>query len=629
MALKKNTFPQVRSLFLIVNISFVFALRVMAQTGIAVPTMSHCDTQVQTFMTNYQIPGVTFAVAKNGKLVYMRAFGNANQAGTEPTQPYHMFRIASISKPITSIAIMKLIEAGQLSLNDKPFGPGGILNVDPYFANANITDGRVYNITIQNLLEHSAGWHRDLPMTPSPLPPYPWGYGTSDPISFPLHVTQTLGEVNPVSRRAMIKFSIQRGLTFAPGTVFSYSNIGYLVLGEVIEKKTGMSYENYVKQHILTPIGIHDIRLGKNLLADKQEREGEYTAPAQNTTLSAYGTGQFVPWQYGGWSLEAMDAHGGWIATARDLVRLLTAVDNFPSRPDILATSTIQTMTTPFLNNYSFAYAKGWGVNSAGTWWHGGSLDGSYGEMVRTNGQSTWAVIMNKRLMSSAFTQAVSNLGWNCVNGTTTFPTHDLFDVPSQSASAMNFANITSNSMTVNWTNGDGDGRVLVMRAGAVPHKFPLDGVDYSPGHDLGGGNIIVYNGTGSAANVSGLAGNTNYQFRLYEYKKNVEAGGYALYQLGNLADGSQTTLDPNASVNVGGRVLTGNGLSIRSARVDLIDSSGNTRTTLTNQLGYYLFEQTAAGTYTVRVNSRRYRFETKTLTVAGEINDLNFFGLE
>jgi CubicO group peptidase (beta-lactamase class C family) len=85
----------------------------------------------------------------------MRAFGTANQAGTELTQPYHMFRIASVSKPITSIAIMKLIENGQLSLSDKVFGPGGILNADPYFANANVTDSRVYNITIQNLLEHS------------------------------------------------------------------------------------------------------------------------------------------------------------------------------------------------------------------------------------------------------------------------------------------------------------------------------------------------------------------------------------------------------------------------------------------------------------------------------------------
>ena len=521
---------------------FAFALPIFAQTGIPVGSMNQCDTQMQTFLNNYQIPGATFAISKNGKLIYMRAFGTANQTGTEATQPYHMFRIASISKPITSIAIMKLIENGQLSLNDKPFGPGGILNVDPYFANANVTDTRVHNITIQHLLEHSAGWTRDLPMPPGPVSPYPWGYGHSDPIAFPLHVTQTLGEANPVTRRAMIKYLIQKGLNFTPGTGFGYSNVGYLVLGEVIEKKTGLTYENYVKQNIFEPLGIYDIRLGKNLLADKLEREGEYNNAF--TTLSAYGTGQFVPWQYGGWSLEAMDAHGGWIATSRDLVRLLAAVDNFPSPPDILSPTTIQNMTTPSATN--FGYAKGWAINfNQQTWGHGGSLDGSYSEMLRTNGQYNWAVILNKRTNVSGFQTAAYNLGWNCVNSTTTFPTHDLFDVPAQNASAMNFSNITSNSMTLNWTNGSGDGRVLIMRAGGAPNKFPLDGTEYaaSPQVDLGDGNYVVYSGTGNNTTVSNLNGNTNYQFRLYEFKKNVNTGNYALYQLANAASGSQNTL--------------------------------------------------------------------------------------
>ena len=247
-----------------------------------------------------------------------------------------------------------------------------------------------------------------------------------------------------------------------------------------------------------------------------------------------------------------MDAHGGWIASARDLVRLLTAVDNFPSRPDILSPSAIQTMTTPSATNSG--YAKGWSVNPAGTWWHGGSLDGSYSWMVRTDSQFssqlTWAVILNKRTEASGFANAVSNLGFgNCVNSTTTFPAHDLFDVPTQNASAMNFSGITSDSMTVNWTNGNGDGRVLIMRAGGAPNKFPLDGTEYAAGPpvDLGDGNRVVYSGSGSSTTVSNLSGNTNYQFRLYEYKKNVNTGNYALYQLGNPASGSQNTLGTTA----------------------------------------------------------------------------------
>jgi hypothetical protein len=64
-----------------------------------------------------------------------------------------------------------------------------------------------------------------------------------------------------------------------------------------------------------------------------------------------------------------------------------------------------------------------------------------------------------------------------------TFPTHDLFDVPSQNSSNITFSNVGQNSMTVNWTNGNGDGRVLIMRAGDAPNKFPLDGTDYSAGN--------------------------------------------------------------------------------------------------------------------------------------------------
>ena len=595
----------------------------IAQTGIAVPSMIQCDAQVQSFMSTYQIPGVTLAIAKNGKLIYERAFGTANQAGTEPTQPYHMFRIASISKPITSLAIMKLIESGQLSLSDKPFGPGGILNSDPYFANANVTDSRIYNITIQNLLEHSAGWNRDLPMTPNPLPPYPYGFPASDPIDFPLHVTQSVGEANPVTRRALIKFLIQRGLNFTPGTAFSYSNVGFLVLGEVIEKKSGMTYENFVKQNIFSPLGIYDIRLGKNLLVDKQEREGEYNNPW--TTLSLYGTGQYVPWQYGGASVEAMDAHGGWIATARDLVRLMTAFDGSPTRPDLISAATLQTMTTPSAN-FSI-YAKGIQVNPQGMWWHAGALFGSYSWLVRNNNQVIWAVIMNARSDSSAFENSVGNLGFgNCTNAATSYPTHDLFDVPTHNATAMNFSNVTTQSMNVNWTNGSGDGRVLIMRSGGVPNKFPLDGTDYTTGQDLGGGNLVVYSGTGTSAAVSGLTLNTNYQFRLYEFKKNANTGNYALYQLGNPATGSQNTVAPNAPVTIRGRVVLVGGRGVFGARVSITDANGATRMTITNPFGYYRFQQVAAGAiYTFIITHKSQTFTPQALTVTGEINDLTF----
>ncbi len=508
-----------------------------AQTGIYVPSMRASDSLVTNFMATYGIPAATVALAKDGKLVYMRAFGTADQNGKEPTEPYHMFRIASLSKQITSTAIMKLMEQGKLNLNDHPFGKGGILDTVPYFHNANITDARIYQITLRNLLEHTAGWNRDIPITPSPLPPYPYGFSSSDPISFPLHVTLTLGEDNPVTERALIKFLLERGLDVDPGTEYHYSNIGYLILGEVIEHLSGMSYEDYVKKNILDPIGAYDMHLGKNLLKDKMEREGEYNN--NYTTLSCYGTGEYVPWQYGGWNLEAMDAHGGWIATARDLLKFVLAVDKFNTKPDILSAASIDTMTTPSaVNQY---YAKGWQVNQYGNWWHTGALDGTASELVRTSGGYAWVIILNERnLTNSNFWPDLDNLGWNCIATTSTFPGFDLLDFPTQNCTNLSTSVSSGTSVNVKWTNGNGDGRILIAHADSSVNKFPLDGTDYSSnssfgaGTDLGNGNFVIYSGTANNATVTNLDPNKTYYFRVVEFNKNSTTGDNALYQLAN-----------------------------------------------------------------------------------------------
>ncbi len=271
-----------------------------AQTGIPVPSMTDCDNEATQFMNDFAIPGMTMAIARKGKLVYMRAFGNANLAQNEPTQPYHMFRIASVSKPITSIAIMKLMEEGKINMNDKVFGPGSLLENHAYFNGANITDQRTYDITVQHLLEHSGGWDNSQDCTPTPTSPYPWHAGHCDPIGFPLHVTETMGTSNPVAEQDLVKFLLEKNLGFAPGTSYQYSNIGYLTLGVIIEEISGMSYEDYLKTEIFEPIGICDMHLGKNLLEDKFEREAEYP-PSGYQNLSVYGTGELLPNEYGAW----------------------------------------------------------------------------------------------------------------------------------------------------------------------------------------------------------------------------------------------------------------------------------------------------------------------------------------
>lgn len=528
-----------------------------AQTGIAVPEMSNCDNLVSSFLSQYDIPGATFALAKDGKLVYMRGFGEADLAETEPTQPYHLFRIASVSKPITSIAIMKMVESGQLALSDKVFGPTGIFANNSYFNGVTVTDNRLYDITVNHLLEHSGGWNRDANCITGFATPYSYNPGHCDPIGFPLHVTSVLGEANPVSEQALIRFLMEKGLDFDPGTSYAYSNIGYLTLGLIIEEISGMSYEAYVKSTVLAPLGIYDMHIGKNLLADKHEREGEYHGNGY-TSLSIFGDGTAVPWEYGGWNLEAMDAHGGWIGTARDLVRLLVAIDGFSTKPDILSAASINTMVSPSaMNQY---YAKGWSVNSFNNWWHTGGLDGTASIWVRTGSGYTWAIILNKRIINAqanGFWTGLDGLPWNCISQTATWPSHDLMDFPSQNSSDLIFSGDDANTLTVAWTSGNGANRVLIAREGTAVDQFPLDGEEYaadaafSMGADLGNGNYVVYNGNGNSVTLTGLDAAKTYHFRLFDYNQHTGTGNHALYQLANSAQDSATTSTTTGIANL------------------------------------------------------------------------------
>lgn len=538
-------------------IILVFSLNMMkAQTGIPISQMTGCDNLVSQFMTTHNIPGASFTIAKNGKVVYSRAFGKSNVAGTENTLPSHLFRIASLSKPITGIAIMKMIENGVIALTDTVFGTNGILKNHTVLSGATITDNRIYDITVQNLLEHTAGWDRNVNCFPNPASPYPWNFSGCDPIAVPLHVTQTNGTTNPSTEEDMIIYVLEKGLNFTPGTNYVYSNMGYLILGEIIEEKSGMSYEDYVKTNILAPLGIYDMHMGRNLLADKQEREVEYVGNGGGTYSCYGGSTNIVPWEYGGFNLEAMDAHGGWIATSRDLVKLVLAVDGFSTQPDILNSASITAMTTPSIHAN---YAKGWSVNGANNWWHTGALDGTATMLVRTSGQYVWSVLLNKRVIgvtSGQFWSDFDALPWNCVSNTTTFPTHDLGDYPTANSTNINTNNVSGGAVNLSWTNGNGTKRLVVATTGSGISNFPMDGTGYTAnaaygsGTDLGDSTFVVYDGTGNSVNITNLQPNIQYHFRVFEYNQSANTGNYQLYKLsGNTGHSVTTSLAPVVTI--------------------------------------------------------------------------------
>lgn len=506
-----------------------------AYTKTGIGGSAACDNLIETFLANWKIPGATVAIARKGKMIYERGFGYADCHKTETVKPYHRFRIASLSKPITAVAIMKLIENGQLSLSSKVFGAGGILNADPYFANANINDSRVYQITVRHLLEHTAGWNRAIPCLPTPAAPYPWGIVHCDAFSFPLTVTQQLNEPNPVSRKALIKFLLEDGLQFSPGASYQYSNIGYSILGQIIEQITGTNYEQWVQQNIFAPAGIcGEMEIGKTLLSEKLPREAEYFSPYK--TLSAFGDGTLAPWQYGGFYTPSMDSHGGWIANAADLLRFLLAVDKFSTKPDILQSSTITTMTTPSSQNQY--YAKGWSVNAVNNWWHTGALDGTATFFVRSNDEWTWAILLNKRHDNNQFWIDLDQLPWNCFpqlpSGT---PAYDLLAQPTAAASGLNAVIASATSITLAWTNGSGNNRLVLAREGAPVDQTPLNGTIYAAstnfgqGADLGNGNFVVYAGSGNSVTVNNLNAGKRYYFQVVEYNLGANTNNKALYR--------------------------------------------------------------------------------------------------
>lgn len=310
------------------------------------------------FMERFKAPGMSVAVARAGKMVLQRGFGVADVETKAPVTPDHLFRIASVSKPFTSAAIFSLIEQSRLSLDDLAFGEKSRLGFD---FGKTLPDP-VREITVYHLLTHTCGG---------------WTNDGADPMF----------RHPAMDHRELIEWTIaNQPLTQKPGTKYAYSNFGYCILGRLIEKLTGLPYAQAVQREVLAKCGITTMRIAGNTLAERAKMEVTYYAHDLSVLLGVH------PYTM---NVARMDSHGGWIATARDLVEFAMRVDGFPNPPDILRADTIKTMTAPGAVNPG--YACGWAVNKVPNWWHGGSLPGTTSILVRTASGLCWAALTNIR----------------------------------------------------------------------------------------------------------------------------------------------------------------------------------------------------------------------------------------
>jgi hypothetical protein len=323
-------------------------------------------------------------------------------------------------------------------------------------------------------------------------------------------------------------------LNHEPGTTYRYSNVSFLVLGEIIEMLSGMPYEEYVQTEILNPLGIYDMHIGQSLYEDKRVREAEYHGVG-GMWPSSYGDGALVPYQYGFWNHEAVSAAGGWIGTAQNMLKLLTAVDGFATKPDILSAASHASMTEPSTTNLN--YAKGWEVR-IGHQFHYGGLMGTFALWVSRSDGYAWVFLMN----TPSYDRIYNRLWWlgpSCINATSTWPTHDLMASPTVAASDVAVWE-GGGRVEVVWSNGNGERRIVTVSVESSTDAFPLDGTNYEAdslfgaGSDLGGENYVVFDGADDRVIVSGLTPGERYRFRVFEYNQNVDTGDHALYLLGN-----------------------------------------------------------------------------------------------
>jgi D-alanyl-D-alanine carboxypeptidase len=208
------------------------------------------DSKVATFMSTYNVPGASLAISKNGKLVYIKGYGKANTSTNELVTPAHRFRLASVSKTFTGVAILKLVQDGRLSLDAKVFGTGGVLASDygtaPYNSN-------LLNITVRHLLQNVSG---------------SWGASTGGDVI----------DQNPsYTYKQLLDWIINtRPNPSAPGTLYDYSNVNFCIAGRIIEKISGKSYVNFIKEDIMAPIGATQTDISGKTAAEKKANEVSY-----------------------------------------------------------------------------------------------------------------------------------------------------------------------------------------------------------------------------------------------------------------------------------------------------------------------------------------------------------------
>jgi CubicO group peptidase (beta-lactamase class C family) len=334
-------------------------------SGESVPELVPFDNAMIEFMEAKGIEAGLLGVMKDGVVVLEHGYGWKDSGHTE----------ALPSKPITAAAIRRLVDAGAISLSDYIFDlgqpEGRLLELIPFLS---LGDSRLANVTVQHCLDHEGGWDRDI---------------AGDLTYKEIEIATDMRIPSPPGRENTARWILGQPLQHDPGTTYAYSNIGYMLLGLVIEKYTETDYMDFVHDEVfgLLEVDLEDIELGRTFAADQSPREPWYQYTGSCTNV--FETSEMVNCPYGSWDHEARVSQGRVISATRPLLHFLESF--YISGPSIGAPRT-GTETSTWKRNHTgslrgtnaLARQRGDGVNYVVLFNKRPSSGSSYASQIRT-----------------------------------------------------------------------------------------------------------------------------------------------------------------------------------------------------------------------------------------------------
>jgi putative ATP-binding cassette transporter len=333
------------------------------------------DQYIQQEMAKKAIPGLAITIVSGQEIVYTRGYGYASLNTKSPVTPQTIFDLASCSKSFTALATLILWNDGLIDL-DKP-----LIYYIPEFR---LADGDYSQITIRELLQQTSGLHGDV----------------ADPVLY---------HNGGNAFNELISAMSKAHLANPPGTVFEYANSNYALLGALVERVSGMQFENFVQERIFTPLGMNNSTCWPEVAAQRDRANGHQLLLGKVVPRNTPIYRSAVP---AGWIMSSAEDMGRWLITNLN--------DGVIDEKQVIPAEIIETMHATGLtfmeDNKETGYGMGWFTgfteNNEPVLWHGGDTTNFLSEMIILPEKKLGiAMLVNSQVTKNAHEIATGVLG--------------------------------------------------------------------------------------------------------------------------------------------------------------------------------------------------------------------------